>query len=48
MLKTVTLAGSLGKKYGRVHRLACSDALDAVRAFSVLLPGFQQDFVRLK
>ena len=48
MLKTITLAGSLGKKYGRVHRLDCADALDALRAFCAMLPGFQQDFVRLK
>lgn len=46
MLKTITLAGALGEKYGRVHRLDCTDALDAIRAFCAMLPGFQQDFVR--
>jgi predicted phage tail protein len=48
MLKKITLGGVLGKKYGRVHRLDCADALDAIRAFCAMLPGFRQDFARLK
>ena len=48
MLKTITLGGALGEKYGRVHRLDCTDALDAIRAFCAMLPGFQQDFARRK
>ena len=48
MLKTVTVAGALGKRYGRVHRLDCADALDALRACCALFPGFARDFVQLK
>lgn len=47
MLKTVILNGVLGKKYGRIHKLDCADALDAIRAFCAMFPGFQQDFVKL-
>lgn len=39
-LRTVRLYGELGSKFGRVHRLAVSSAQEAVRALSMMLPGF--------
>jgi len=47
MLKTVKLYGELGRKYGKLHRLDVANALDAIRAFCAMIPGFQQDFARL-
>lgn len=40
-LKTIRLYGKLGAKFGRVHRLAVANAAEAVRALSVMLPGFE-------
>ena len=42
-IRTIRLYGKLGAKFGRVHRLAVDSAAEAVRALSVLLPGFRQE-----
>ncbi|KWD49663.1 phage tail protein [Burkholderia ubonensis] len=39
-LRAVRLYGIAGTRFGRVHRLAVSSTAEAVRALSVLLPGF--------
>ena len=44
-LRTIRLYGKLGAKFGRVHRLAVSSAAEAVRALSILLPGFEQHLI---
>ncbi len=41
-LKTIRLYGKLGARFGREHRLAVRTTAEAVRALSVLLPGFKQ------
>lgn len=41
-MKTVRLYGRLGTMFGREHRLAVSNAREAVRALCILIPGFQQ------
>ncbi len=41
-IRTIRLYGQLGAKFGRVHELAVSSAAEAMRALSVLIPGFQQ------
>lgn len=47
-LREVRLYGVLGKKYGRVHRLAVSTVREAAQALGVLLPGFVKDVMRHK
>lgn len=41
-LREVRLYGVLGRKFGRVHRLAVASAREAVHALCVVLPGFGQ------
>ncbi|HEM7889415.1 tail assembly protein [Burkholderia cepacia] len=41
-LREVRLYGIAGARFGRVHRLAVSSTAEAVRALSVLIPGFQK------
>jgi predicted phage tail protein len=41
-LRTIRLYGVLGARFGRVHRLAVASTTEAVRALSVLLPGFKK------
>ncbi|RQZ27304.1 tail assembly protein [Burkholderia sp. Bp9017] len=41
-LREVRLYGIAGTRFGRVHRLAVSSTAEAVRALSVLIPGFRQ------
>lgn len=40
-LRTIRLYGTLGVRFGRIHRLAVSSTAEAVRALSVLIPGFR-------
>lgn len=40
-LRTVRLYGVLGAKFGRVHRLAVNSSREAIRALSIVLPGFE-------
>ncbi|KWU26774.1 tail assembly protein [Burkholderia cenocepacia] len=42
MLREVRLYGIAGARFGRVHRLAVSSTAEAVRALSVLIPGFRK------
>jgi predicted phage tail protein len=44
-LRDVRLYGALGKKYGRVHRLAVRSCREAAQALARLLPGFAQDVI---
>ena len=41
-LREVRLYGIAGARFGRVHRLAVSSTAEAVRALSVLIPGFRK------
>lgn len=41
-LKTIRLYGKLGAIFGRVHHLAVSNTAEAVRALSIVLPGFME------
>ncbi|WP_455819026.1 tail assembly protein [Pseudomonas cerasi] len=40
-MRTVRLYGVLGATFGRVHRLAVSTPKEALKALSVILPGFE-------
>ncbi|QWC87696.1 tail assembly protein [Cupriavidus metallidurans] len=42
-IRTIRLYGNLGVQFGRVHRLAIANAAEAVRALSVLVPGFRAE-----
>ncbi|QVN14806.1 tail assembly protein [Burkholderia sp. LAS2] len=42
ILREVRLYGIAGARFGRVHRLAVSSTAEAVRALSVLIPGFRR------
>lgn len=46
MLKDIKLYGHLGRRFGKLHRLDVAGPLDAIRALSVLKPGFEQALVR--
>ncbi|EGY29464.1 Phage-related protein, tail component [Candidatus Regiella insecticola 5.15] len=41
-LRTVRLYGKLGHLFGRVHQLAVETPKEAIKALSVILPGFEQ------
>lgn len=41
-LNTIRLYGQLGAMFGRVHRLAVNSPREAIRALSIILPGFEQ------
>lgn len=45
MIKDIKLYGHLGKQFGKLHRLDVSGPRDAIRALSVLVPGFQRALV---
>ncbi|WP_114195481.1 tail assembly protein [Edaphovirga cremea] len=40
-LNTIRLYGQLGAMFGRVHRLAVNSPREAIRALSIILPGFE-------
>jgi predicted phage tail protein len=44
-LRTIRLYGKLGAQFGRVHRLAVESTAEAVRALSVLIPGFERELM---
>ena len=46
MLKDIKLYGHLGRRFGKQHRLDVMGPLEAIRALSVLCPGFQQALVQ--
>ncbi|WJM83205.1 tail assembly protein [Pectobacterium brasiliense] len=41
-LKTIRLYGVLGATFGRVHKLAVESRLEAIKALSVIIPGFEK------
>lgn len=41
-LKTIRLYGILGATFGRVHRLAVESRQEAIKALSVVVPGFEK------
>lgn len=41
-LRTIRLYGILGARFGRVHKLAVNSTAEAIRALSVLIPGFER------
>ncbi|MGE8150898.1 tail assembly protein [Pseudomonas vancouverensis] len=41
-LRTIRLYGTLGASFGRVHRLAVSNAAEAIHALCILIPGFER------
>lgn len=41
-IRTIRLYGILGSKFGRVHKLAVNSAAEAIRALSVMVPGFER------
>jgi predicted phage tail protein len=47
-LRTIRLYGTLGAKFGRVHRLAVASTAEAIRALAVLLPGFERELMASK
>lgn len=47
-LRTIRLYGILGTKFGRVHRLAVHNAQEALRALSILIPGFEKFMIESK
>ena len=44
-IRTIRLYGKLGAQFGRIHRLAVESTAEAVRALSVMLPGFQTELM---
>lgn len=44
-LRSIRLYGTLGAKFGRLHRLAVNSTAEAVRALCVLLPGFEREMM---
>ncbi|WP_250467624.1 tail assembly protein [Caballeronia sp. GAFFF2] len=47
-LRTIRLYGVLGARFGRMHQLAVSSTSEAVRALSVILPGFRKFMLNAK
>ena len=41
-LRAVRLTGELGRRFGRVHHLVVSSPAEAIRALSVICPGFTE------
>jgi predicted phage tail protein len=47
-LTTIKLCGELGKKFGKVHKFAVASVAEAVKAMTVILPGFQAELMNSK
>lgn len=47
-LRTIRLYGTLGAKFGRVHRLAVNTPGEAVRALCAMKPGFEKFLMEAK
>lgn len=45
-IRTIRLSGALGRKFGRVHRLAVASPAEAVRALCMTKPGFRAELER--
>lgn len=44
-LRTIRLYGKLGAQFGRVHRMAVASTAEAVRALSMMIPGFEREMM---
>ncbi|WP_150679082.1 tail assembly protein [Pandoraea pneumonica] len=44
-LRTIRLYGSLGARFGRVHRFVVSNAAEAIRAMCVQFKGFEKELI---
>lgn len=47
-VKTIRLYGVLGSLFGREHRLAVNSPLEAIKALSTVIPGFQRYLLNSK
>lgn len=47
-IRTIRLYGSLGAKFGRVHRMAVNSAAEAIHALGIVIPGFTTELVGSK
>ncbi len=47
-VRTIRLYGYLGTRFGRIHRLAVANAAEAIRALSVMVPGFDAEMIASK
>ena len=47
-LTTIKLCGELGKKFGKTHKFAVASVAEAVKAMTVILPGFQSELMTRK
>lgn len=47
-LRTIRLYGILGTKFGRIHQLAVSNTREAIKALSILIPGFEKFMIESK
>ena len=47
-IRTVRLYGVLGARFGRLHRLAVNSTSEAVRALSIMIPGFERFLMESK
>jgi predicted phage tail protein len=47
-VRTIRLYGYLGTRFGRIHRLAVASAAEAIRALSVMVPGFEAELIASK
>ncbi|MDE9496026.1 tail assembly protein, partial [Xenorhabdus bovienii] len=47
-LRTIRLSGVLIPQFGREHKLAVSSTLEAIRALSVLIDGFEKFLLTAK
>lgn len=48
VLRTIKLSGPLAARFGHVHRLAVESVAEAVRALSIMLPGFEKFMMEAK
>ncbi|EFE96615.1 bacteriophage lambda tail assembly protein I [Serratia odorifera DSM 4582] len=47
-IKTIRLYGVLGARFGREHRIAVDSPVEAIKALSTIIPGFQQFLLKSK
>lgn len=47
-VRTIRLYGTLGAKFGRVHRLAVNSTAEAVKALCIMVPGFERFLLESK
>lgn len=47
-VRTIRLYGPLGTRFGRIHRFAVSNAVEAIRALCAMVPGFERELMNSK